>query len=52
MGLNATADKPGVYYLELKTKWQYNNEEFYYFILSRIGERVVDVIVNELGIRF
>jgi len=52
MGLSASANITGVFYIELKTSQVFNHDEIYYFTLSRIGERVIDVIVNELGLRF
>lgn len=51
MGLNANANITGVFYIELRTTQVFNHDEFYYYTLSRIGERVIDVIVNELGIK-
>ena len=52
MGLNASADSSGVFYLELKTSKVFNHDEMYFYTLRRIGERVIDAIVNELGIKF
>lgn len=52
MGLSASANITGVFYIELKTSQVFNHDELYYYTLSRIGERVIDVLVNELGLRF
>ena len=52
MGLNASANITGVFYIELKTSQLFNHDEFYYFTLGRIGERFIDVMVHELGLRF
>lgn len=52
MGLNASANITGVFYIELKTSQVFNHDEMYYYTLRRIGERVIDVLVNELGLRF
>lgn len=52
MGLSASANITGVFYIELKTNQIFNHDELYYYTLGRIGERVIDVVVNELGLRF
>lgn len=41
MGINASPDQPGVFYLELKTKTTFNHDEQYFNIINAIGREVI-----------
>jgi hypothetical protein len=50
MGLNATIETSGVFFIELEADEPYDNQESYDFNISRIGRRVVEVFQDLLKI--